>query len=198
MVHVAYETVLSECVSSEVISTIKRLECQLTQLRNEQFSLAQLLGEAVHMNNRNEEELLKVKETMARILKYHTKLSSLRSTMASLGTQAGQLQRRAETLKSVKLQYLSQIDDIRRTEQARDQAIAAKMSESSISKATGSVSEATVTRKATNEKAKSSKPSNATPLNKLKKKKAKAREVQIADESWSNSPLRKSKSSRTN
>lgn len=32
MAHVAYETVLSECVSSEVISTIKRLESQLTQL----------------------------------------------------------------------------------------------------------------------------------------------------------------------
>ncbi|CDH60116.1 predicted protein [Lichtheimia corymbifera JMRC:FSU:9682] len=198
MAHTAYETVLSECVSSEVISIIKRLECQLIQMRNEQFALAQLLAEAVDVNNRNEEELLKVKETMARISKYYTKLLSLRSTMASLNTHANQLQRRAETLKSIKLQYLSQIDDIRRTEQARDQAIAAKMSENTVSMATRSVSEATVARKATSEKAKSSTTTNAVPVSKLKKKKAKAREVKIADESWSRSPLRKSKSSMTN
>lgn len=183
---------------------------------NEQFALAQLLAEAVDVNNRNEEELLKVKETvcfywrkpqkarpaneakMARISKYYTKLLSLRSTMASLNTHANQLQRRAETLKSIKLQYLSQIDDIRRTEQARDQAIAAKMSENTVSMATRSVSEATVARKATSEKAKSSTTTNAVPVSKLKKKKAKAREVKIADESWSRSPLRKSKSSMTN
>lgn len=31
---------------------------------NEQFALAQLLAEAVHVNSRNEEELLKVKDTV--------------------------------------------------------------------------------------------------------------------------------------
>lgn len=31
---------------------------------NEQFALAQLLAEAVNVNNQNEEELLKVKETV--------------------------------------------------------------------------------------------------------------------------------------
>lgn len=118
--------------------------------------------------------------------------------MASLSTHANQLQRRAETLKRVKIQHLSQIDDIRHAEQARDQAIAAKMSENTISTATRSVSEATVARKATSEKAKSSTTTNTMPVSKLKKKKAKAREVKIADESWSPSPLRKSKSSMTN
>lgn len=134
---------------------------------------------------------------MARISKYYTKLLSLRSTMASLTTNANQLQRRAETLKNVKLQYLSQIDDIRRTEQARDQAIAAKMSENTISKATGSVSEATVARNSTKETTRPSKTAKTIPVSKLKKKKAKAREVQITDESWTHPPMRKSKSSMT-
>ena len=64
---------------------------------------------------------------MAQVSTYYTKLLSLRSTMSMLTARSVQLQRRADKLKSTKIQYLSQIDTIKRTEQARDQNIAARI-----------------------------------------------------------------------
>ncbi|KAG0177598.1 hypothetical protein DFQ28_004179 [Apophysomyces sp. BC1034] len=110
--------------------------------------------------------------------------------MAMLPARSKQLQKRADQLKTTKLQYLSQIDDIRRVEQERDQAIVAKVAPlyikpespeptpvssaslrttASTSTATVSVATASVVKKVSTKT--------------KKKKKIKVREVEIGDES---------------
>lgn len=132
---------------------------------------------------------------MSKVSSYHTKVLSLRSTMAMLTARSAQLQRRADKLKTTKLEYLAQIDTIRRTEQARDQAIAARLAiqqPSSPSTPTTSLtptssSSATVTPVASRSR-QSAVPSPAhsetviAVAKKVKKKKPKAREVQITEE----------------
>jgi hypothetical protein len=65
---------------------------------------------------------------MSKVSTYNTKLLSLKATMSMLSGRARQLQERANKLKQMKLNYLSQVDTIRKMEQEKDQSIAAKTS----------------------------------------------------------------------
>ncbi|KAI8139658.1 hypothetical protein BJV82DRAFT_581775 [Fennellomyces sp. T-0311] len=199
------ETHLSGDISTQIISTISRLEAQLTQLGQEQAALTETLSEAEAKNAEDEARLVQIKETMSKVSTYYTKLLSLRSTMSMLTARSAQLQRRADKLKNTKLQYLSQIDSIKRTEQARDQSIAARVAAQSPS-TSPSVSTASLPLP-------SQQPQQQTPqartspvpspvhsetvvavAKKIKKKKPKAREAKIAEgggsEGWS--PKKKS------
>ncbi|KAI9312762.1 hypothetical protein BX666DRAFT_821741 [Dichotomocladium elegans] len=206
------DVVLSECISSQILDTLKQLENQLDQLRHEQNALGQSIADASGHIASDLDELVRMKETMAKVSAYYTKLLSLRSTMTMLSTRAGQLHRRADKLKQIKLQYLSQIDTIRRTEQERDQIIAARVITPSPSKAViVTPLSPTSTRSSprqiptaptpagemdTMPTSDPDAPSTGTTIStvsdtqimtvpkKVKKKKAKAREVAISDESW--------------
>lgn len=71
---------------------------------------------------------------MDKVSVYNTKLSSIKATMSMLTGRSKQLQTKADNLKTTKIQYLSQIDKIRKLEQEKDQTIAAVIpSESSSS-----------------------------------------------------------------
>jgi hypothetical protein len=65
---------------------------------------------------------------MNKVSIYNTKLLSLKATMSMLSGRSRQLQERANKLKQMKLNYLSQVDTIRKMEQEKDQSIAAKTS----------------------------------------------------------------------
>jgi hypothetical protein len=65
---------------------------------------------------------------MDKVALYNTKLLSIKATMSMLTGRSKQLQIKADKLKQIKIQYLSQIDKIRKMEQEKDQAIAAKHS----------------------------------------------------------------------
>lgn len=141
---------------------------------------------------------------MAKVSTYYTKLLSLRSTISMLTARSGQLQRRADKLKSTKIQYLSQIDDIRQAERARDQKIAARVvPQQNISASTSSAthrSTSTSTSTSIAQQQLSPVPSpvpseTAVPAiaKKIKKKKPKAREVSLSDQGWSSSSSLKKK-----
>lgn len=65
---------------------------------------------------------------MDKVSQYNTKLMSIKATMSMLTGRSKQLLVKADKLKQIKLQYLSQIDKIRKMEQEKDQIIAAKTS----------------------------------------------------------------------
>jgi hypothetical protein len=65
---------------------------------------------------------------MDKVSIYNTKLLSIKATMSMLTGRSKQLQVKADKLKQIKIQYLSQIDKIRKIEQEKDQIIAAKTS----------------------------------------------------------------------
>ncbi|CEG66019.1 hypothetical protein RMATCC62417_02678 [Rhizopus microsporus] len=56
---------------------------------------------------------------------YNNKLLSIKATMSMLSGRSKQLLSRAEKLKQIKMEHLSQIDEIKRIEQQKDQSIAA-------------------------------------------------------------------------
>lgn len=65
---------------------------------------------------------------MNKVSVYNTKLLSIKATMSMLSGRSRQLQERANKLKQLKVNYLSQVDTIRKMEQEKDQSIAAKTS----------------------------------------------------------------------
>ncbi|ORZ00327.1 hypothetical protein BCR43DRAFT_137215 [Syncephalastrum racemosum] len=149
-----------------------------------------------------EDQLNDVKETMAKVSTYYTKLLSLRSTISMLTARSGQLQRRADKLKSTKIQYLSQIDDIRQAERARDQKIAARVvPQQTISPSTSSATNKSTSTSTSAAQQKSSPVPSPVPsetavpavAKKIKKKKPKAREVSLSDQGWSSSSSLKKK-----
>jgi hypothetical protein len=121
---------------------------------------------------------------MNKVSVYNTKLLSLKATMTMLTGRSKQLLNKAEKLKDVKKQYLLQIDDIRRKEQEKDQAIAAKPFSSPEIPETPS---SPVTPTTPDVASAPSTPTMAKAMPKVvsakKKKKAKAREVTLGDES---------------
>lgn len=137
---------------------------------------------------------------MSKVSAYHMKLLSLRSTMSMLSARSGQLQRRAEKLKSAKMQYLAQVDTIRKSEQALDQTIAARIAvPQRTTLGTNSSGTSTSSRSgsprpspsSTTMKPQSSEPTPAAPSptepvvvvsKKIKKKKPKARQAKIAED----------------
>jgi|SRR6478735_5983613 hypothetical protein len=62
---------------------------------------------------------------MDKVSVYHTKLLSIKATMSMLSGRSKQLTARAEKLKQIKKDYLSQIEDIKRVEKQKDQTIIA-------------------------------------------------------------------------
>lgn len=107
---------------------------------------------------------------MDKVAVYNTKLLSLKATMSMLSGRSKQLQTKANNLKTVKIQYLSQIDKIRKMEQEKDQSIAAILPSEST---TSLVSSPTVSV---------SSPKLVKSLVKKKKKRTKAREALIGED----------------
>ncbi|OBZ87343.1 hypothetical protein A0J61_04605, partial [Choanephora cucurbitarum] len=132
------------------------------------------------------EEWQQIKPNMDKVAIYHTKLLSLKATMSMLSGRSKQLQERANKLKLMKLNYLSQVDHIRKLEQQKDLTIAARTSLSAP--VSPEMSEATV-QPLTIEKAVPTSPSptvaakKSTPRTASKsKKKPKARQVFLDDD----------------
>ncbi|KAL0084075.1 hypothetical protein J3Q64DRAFT_1833585 [Phycomyces blakesleeanus] len=122
----AEPSLLSQGFSSQITTLLKGLKQQLKQLEHDQQTLSDGITEAVSAAI-SEEELADIKANMAKVAVYHTKILSLQSTMTMLTARSKQLQFKADKLKSTKEHYLSQVDEIRRMEQAKDQDIAAKV-----------------------------------------------------------------------
>ena len=123
---------------------------------------------------------------MDKVAIYHTKLLSLKATMSMLSGRSKQLQERANKLKLMKLNYLSQVDHIRKLEQQKDLTIAARTSLSAP--VSPEMSEATV-QPLTIEKIVPTSPSPTIAAKKStsrtaskSKKKSKARQVLLDDD----------------
>ncbi|KAI8365908.1 uncharacterized protein BYT42DRAFT_588160 [Radiomyces spectabilis] len=119
-------TLLTEGFIDQLNQHIVGLEAQFAQLAQEQQALGKTITDT-RSASLTEAEVTELRLMMNKVSLYHTKLLSLHSTMSMLGARSKQLQNRAAKLKESKLQYLAQVDDIRRLEQARDQAIAARV-----------------------------------------------------------------------
>ncbi|KAI7889299.1 uncharacterized protein EV154DRAFT_515149 [Mucor mucedo] len=161
--------------SSQIISTITALEDQLKDITNSQNELLDAILKA-QATCITEQELADIKKMMDKVSIYNTKLLSIKATMSMLTGRTKQLQAKADKLKQIKTQYLSQIDQIRKMEQEKDQAIAAVTSSPTIS---SPVQVNTPTASASVE----SIPKIKSIVK--KKKKSKAREVLIGDDSSS-------------
>lgn len=121
---------------------------------------------------------------MDKVSIYNAKLSSIKATMSMLTGRSKQLLAKADKLKQVKTQYLSQIDKIRKMEQEKDQAIAAVTSSPTIA----SPIQTSIPTEATTPTVSAS--TESIPRIKSiakKKKKSRAREVLIGDDSSSGS-----------
>ncbi|KAI9024290.1 hypothetical protein CLU79DRAFT_746467 [Phycomyces nitens] len=119
-------SLLSQGFSSQITTLLKGLKQQLKQLEHDQKVLSDGVAEAVS-SAISEQELSDIKANMAKVAVYHTKILSLQSTMTMLTARSKQLQFKADKLKSTKEHYLSQVDEIRRMEQAKDHDIAARV-----------------------------------------------------------------------
>ncbi|GAA5803451.1 hypothetical protein HPULCUR_008933 [Helicostylum pulchrum] len=114
--------------SSQIVSIISSFE--------EQQSQHDLLNAITKAQSTciPEQEVTEIKLMMDKVSVYNTKLLSIKATMSMLTGRSKQLQTKADNLKTTKIQYLSQIDKIRKMEQEKDQTIAAVIpSESSSS-----------------------------------------------------------------
>ncbi|KAI8056492.1 uncharacterized protein B0P05DRAFT_591291 [Gilbertella persicaria] len=107
-------------------STITQLQSQLLELSRAQQELLETITKAESSSKLTEAELGGMKANMDKVGLYHTKLLSLKANMSMLSGRSKQLQERANKLKSLKLEYLSQVDSIRKIEQEKDMSIAAK------------------------------------------------------------------------
>ncbi|KAG2229216.1 hypothetical protein BDF21DRAFT_495282 [Thamnidium elegans] len=110
--------------SSQIVSIISSSEEQLYQIKQSQHDLMNAIAKA-HSTCIPEQEVTEIKLMMDKVSMYNTKLSSIKATMSMLTGRSKQLQTKADNLKTIKIQYLSQIDKIRKMEQEKDQTIAA-------------------------------------------------------------------------
>lgn len=129
---------------------------------------------------------------------YNTKLLQLKATMSMLTGRSKQLLTKANKLKQVKMQYMSQIDIIRKMEQEKDLSIAAKPSTSLSSTPISSpaltnspVNTACTSTTATTTTIAAASNNTTTSIPKVKsvikkKKKFKAREALIGDDNEDN------------
>lgn len=122
---------------------------------------------------------------MDKVSIYNTKLLSIKATMSMLTGRSKQLQVKADKLKQIKTQYLSQIDKIRKMEQEKDQAIAAVTSPSPTISSPIHITTSTESTTPTVSASTESIPKIKSIIK--KKKKSKAREVLIGDDSSSGS-----------
>ncbi|KAG1453548.1 hypothetical protein G6F46_009205 [Rhizopus delemar] len=114
---------ISANYSSQIQSTITHLEEQLLSIKNAQNELAGILQKTSSLLSEN--DLTEIKLNMDKVSVYHTKLLSIKATMSMLSGRSKQLTARAEKLKQIKKDYLSQIEDIKRVEKQKDQTIIA-------------------------------------------------------------------------
>ncbi|KAG0744588.1 hypothetical protein G6F57_001123 [Rhizopus arrhizus] len=114
---------ISTNYSSQIQSTITHLEEQLLSIKNAQNELAGILQKTSSLLSEN--DLTEIKRNMDKVSVYHTKLLSIKATMSMLSGRSKQLTARAEKLKQIKKDYLSQIEDIKRVEKQKDQTIIA-------------------------------------------------------------------------
>ncbi|KAI9358969.1 hypothetical protein BD770DRAFT_386320 [Pilaira anomala] len=149
----------------QIILIIKSFQEQLDQITQSQHELMNAIQKA-QATCISEQELSDIKLKMDKVAVYNTKLLSLKATMSMLSGRSKQLQTKANNLKTVKIQYLSQIDKIRKMEQEKDQSIAAILPSEST---TSLVSSPTLSI-------------SSPKLVKKKKKRTKAREALIGED----------------
>ncbi|KAI8328413.1 hypothetical protein BD560DRAFT_417279 [Blakeslea trispora] len=116
---------------------IENINILTSQLQAQLLTISQAQDELVNTISKTEASLVttskewqEIKSNMDKVAIYHTKLLSLKATMSMLSGRSKQLQERANKLKLMKLNYLSQVDHIRKLEQQKDLTIAAKTSAS--------------------------------------------------------------------
>ncbi|KAF7728578.1 hypothetical protein EC973_005804 [Apophysomyces ossiformis] len=180
----ANEPLLATTFTNHLLATITTLQEQLAQLEYEHNQLTQAITKTSDASV-TDAEMASMKTTMAQVSLYHTKLLSLRSSMSMLLARSKQLQKRADQLKATKLQYLSQVDHIKRMEQERDQAIVARVVHSP---AETEIADTVSAKSITSDTDTPASPASTTVIKKIatkqkKKKKVKVREVEIGDES---------------
>ncbi|KAI9277445.1 hypothetical protein BY458DRAFT_585411 [Sporodiniella umbellata] len=106
-------------------STVERLEGQLLLIKNAQTELSDIIVKTKEDSLISDKDLSEIKGNMDKVSIYHTKLLSIKATMSMLSGRSKQLSVRAEKLKKIKIDYLSQVEDIKRTEKEKDQIVAA-------------------------------------------------------------------------
>ncbi|KAI8968577.1 hypothetical protein BDF20DRAFT_917072 [Mycotypha africana] len=152
--------------ADDILSMISKLEQDMITINASQNELLEAIRN-VEEKVIDEKEYNLIKSKMDKVSHYRTKLLSLRATMSMLTGRSQQLKDRAEKLRRMKLDYLSQVEDIKRIEREKDEFIAASVS-TPISYTSG-------------------KSEILLPKTKKKKKKAKARQVLLDDEDSSSS-----------
>ncbi|PHZ11461.1 uncharacterized protein RHIMIDRAFT_257695 [Rhizopus microsporus ATCC 52813] len=116
---------ISSAYTFQIQSTIDQLEHQLLTIKDESNKLAILIQKTRDASLLTEKELSEIKANMDMLSVYNNKLLSIKATMSMLSGRSKQLLSRAEKLKQIKMEYLLQIDEIKRIEQQKDQSIAA-------------------------------------------------------------------------
>ncbi|KAI9480369.1 MAG: hypothetical protein EXX96DRAFT_537644 [Benjaminiella poitrasii] len=125
---------MAEVYTSDIASTIDKLQVQLNEITKAQNELVETISK-LRSNSIMQEEINKMKANvgayvhyMEQVTNYNSKLLSLKAAMSMLSGRSQQLQRRAEKLKTLKLNHLSRTDHIRKIEQEKDLTIAARTS----------------------------------------------------------------------
>ncbi|KAG1462610.1 hypothetical protein G6F56_005479 [Rhizopus delemar] len=106
-------------------STLTQLEEQLLTIKNAQIGLSEMITKINEASLMSQKELSEIKTNMDKVSVYHTKLLSIKATMSMLSGRSKQLSARAEKLKKIKMDYLSQVENIKRIEKEKDQTMAA-------------------------------------------------------------------------
>ncbi|KAI7897662.1 uncharacterized protein BX663DRAFT_565327 [Cokeromyces recurvatus] len=125
-------TDITDVYSTDIALIVNKLQLQLNEINKAQNELVESIS-MLNANSALQEEFNDIKANMDQVATYNTKLRSLKAAMSMLSGRSQQLKERANKLKSIKLKYLSETDQIRKIEQEKDQTIAAKPSSTSLS-----------------------------------------------------------------